>query len=122
MPGMGLTAADGANYSRGLSAGGGGFLEGLKGFGSSLNNFMGGKSFGNAMDLGGLALSGYGLKKSLGFAEDQLGILKEQENRAATAQNQQSGNALSLALQTTTPGTPEHERIKQALAQGTFQV
>lgn len=104
----------------GLSKGGGGFgfLDSLKNFG----NFLGGKGGQGFLDLGSLALNTYGLDKSLGFAEDQLGILKDQEDRAATAQNFQTGNQLSLALQTTTPGTPEHERIKQAIAQGQFQV
>jgi hypothetical protein len=97
---------------------GGGFLDSLKNFG----NFLGGKGGQGFLDLGSLALNTYGLDKSLGFAEDQLGILKDQEDRAATAQNLQTGNQLSLALQTTTPGTPEHERIKQAISQGQFQV
>ena len=99
----------------GSPAGGGGFLQGIQ-------DFMGSQSFGNYMDLGSLALNTYGLNKSLGFAEDQLGILKDQEDRAATAQNFGTNNSLSLALQTTTPGSPEHEQIKQAIASGQYQV
>ena len=121
MPGMGITAADGANYSRFLQPGGGSKFD----FGnlfSGLGDFMGSDAFGGALGLGSLALSGYGMNKSLGFAEDQLGIMKDQENRAATAQNFQTGNSLAMALQGTTPGTPEHERIKQAIAQQTYQV
>ena len=74
------------------------------------------------MDLSSLALGAYGLNKSLGFAEDQLGILKDQENRAATAQNLATSNSQSLALQMTTPGTAEHEAVKKAIEQGTYQV
>jgi hypothetical protein len=74
------------------------------------------------MDLGSLALGGYGLNKSLGFQEDQLGLLKDQEGRAATAQNFNTGNSLALQAQTTTPGTPEHARAQAAIADGTFQV
>ena len=99
----------------GTGGGGGGFFSGL-------SNFLNSNSFGNIMDLGSLALNTYGLNKSLGIAEDQLGILQDQENRAATAQNYQTGNSLAMALQMTTPGTPEHERVKQAIAQGTYQV
>lgn len=102
--------------------GGGGspfsFMDAFKGVG----DFLGSKGGQGLMDFGSLALKGYGLNKSLGIAEDQLGILKDQENRAATAQNLGTGNSLSLALQTTTPGTPEHERIKQAIATGQYQV
>lgn len=99
----------------GSGGGGGGFLSGL-------TDFMSGKGFGNALDLGSLALNTYGLNQSLDIANDQLGIQKDQENRAATAQNFNTGNSLSLALQTTTPGTPEHERIKAAIASGEFKV
>lgn len=94
------------------------FMDGLKGIGG----FLGSKAGGGLLDLGSLALQGYGFNKSLGIAEDQLGIMKDQENRASTAQNFQTGNALSLALQTTTPGSPERARIEQAIASGQFQV
>jgi len=103
------------NEMFGGGSGGGGFLSGLQ-------KFMGGKGFGNALDLGSLALQGYGLNKSLGLADKQMGILEDQENRASTAQNYQTGNSLSLALQTTTPGTPEHARIQKAIAEGQFEV
>ena len=86
------------------------------------NNFMGGKSFGNFMDLGSLALNAYGMNKSLGIAQDQLGILKDQENRAATAQNLATNNSQSLALQMTTPGTAEHEAVKKAIETGQYAV
>jgi len=105
-------------FSFGQNGGGGGGA----GFLSGLNKFMGGKGFGNTLDLGSLALNAYGLNKSLGLAGDQLDLQQDQENRAATAQNFQTGNALSLALQTTTPGTPEHARIQKAIAEGQFQV
>ena len=104
---------------------GGGVDPGSFNFGNmfkGINDFVGGDSFANFGKLGSLALSAYGLNKSLGIQEDQLGILKDQEGRAATAQNLGTGNQLSLALQTTTPGSPEHERIKQAIASGEFQV
>jgi hypothetical protein len=94
------------------------FLDGLK----NLGGFMGSKEGSGLLGLGSLALGGYGLNKSLGFANDQMDLLKGQENRAATAQNLGTGNQLSMALQMTTPGTPEHERIKQAIASGQFQV
>jgi len=87
-----------------------------------LGGFFGSERGQGLLDLGGLALGGFGLNKSLGIADDQLNILKDQENRAATAQNFQTGNSLSLALQTTTPGTPEYERIKAAIANGQFAV
>jgi len=103
------------NVMNGINSSGGGFFKGL-------GNFMGSSGFTGAMDLGSLALNAYGLNKSLGFAEDQLGILKDQEDRAATAQNLGTNNSLSLALQTTTPGSAEHEQIKQAIAQGQYQV
>lgn len=118
---------DGFNTNTGLNAfsfgqpGGGlgnSFMDGLKGIGG----FLGSKAGGGLLDLGSLALQGYGFNKSLGIAEDQLGIMKDQENRASTAQNFQTGNALSLALQTTTPGSPERARIEQAIASGQFQV
>lgn len=99
----------------GGSGGGSGFLSGL-------SNFMSGPGFSNVMDLGSLALNAYGLNQSLDIADQQLGILQDQENRAATAQNFQTGNSLAMALQMTTPGTPEHERVKQAMANGTYQV
>ena len=86
------------------------------------NNFMNSDTFNNFSKLGSLGLGVFGLKQGIDFQNDQLGILKDQENRAATAQNLQTGNSLSLALQTTTPGTPEHERIKQAIADGSFAV
>lgn len=100
---------------------------GGNGFLSGLSNFMGGfgkdgRGFGNMLDLGSLALNAYGMNKSLGFAEDQLGIMQDQENRAATAQNLGTTNSQSLALQMTTPGTAEHEQVKKAIAEGTYQV
>ena len=99
-------------------AGGFDFMKSL----GKVGDFFGNKSGQGLLGLGSLALHGYGLNKSLGFAEDQMDIVKDQENRAATAQNLGTGNSLSLALQTTTPGTPEHERIKQAVASGQYQV
>ena len=104
-----------------LSGGGnssGGVLDGLKGFG----DFFGSESGQGLLGLGSLGLQGFGLNKALDFQKDQLGLLQQQEGRAATAQNFQTGNQLSLALQTTTPGTPEHERIKAAIAEGSFAV
>jgi hypothetical protein len=88
----------------------------------NLGGALGSKEGGGLLGLGSLALQGYGLDKSIGFAEDQRDLLEAQEGRAATAQNFQTGNSLSLALQTTTPGSPEHERIKQAMASGSFEV
>ena len=93
----------------------------FKNFGK-FGDFLGGDPGQGLLGLGSLALQGFGLNKSLGLAEDQLDILQAQEGRATTAQNFNTGNSLSLALQTTTPGTPEHERIKQAIAEGQFAV
>lgn len=86
----------------------------------NVGNFLGGAGGQGFMDLASLGLGAFGLNKSLGFQEDQLGILKDQENRAAGAQKFQTGNSLALQLQTTTPGTPEHERVKQLIAEGNF--
>jgi hypothetical protein len=97
----------------------------FKSFGSGIGkfgDFLGSDAGQGLLGLGSLGLQGFGLSKSLDFQNDQLGLLKDQENRAATAQNLTTGNSLSLALQTTTPGTPEHERIKSAIADGSFSV
>ena len=122
-PGGSTGGLFGGNLGSGLAFPGGGrdgfsFLDSIKDFG----NFFGSQSGQGLLGLGSLALGTHGLNKSLGFSEDLLGIQKDQENRAATAQNFQTGNSLSLALQTTTPGTPEHERIKAAIASGEFSV
>lgn len=111
---------DGFGVSQLFNGDGGGFnfMDSFKGLG----DFFGSKGGQGIMDLGSLALKGYGLNKSLGIAEDQLGIMKDQENRAATAQNLGTSNSQSLALQMTTPGTAEHEAVKQAIANGTYQV
>ena len=106
------------NLANMFSNKGGSFMDSLSGIG----DFLGGKSGQGLMGLGSLALGGYGLNKSLGFQEDQLDMLKEQENRAATAQNFQTGNSLAMQAQTTTPGTPEHARAMEAIANGTFEV
>jgi hypothetical protein len=119
---------NGGNYLG--SFGGGGSLAGggfnlwnsLKDFGTNFGGFLGGEGGQGLMDFGKLALNTYGMNKSLGMAEDQLGIMQAQEGRAATAQNFNTGNSLALQLQTTTPGTPEHARIKQAIAESTFSV
>jgi hypothetical protein len=105
-----------------FSGGGGGFMDGLKGMFGGLGDFMGSKAGGGLMDFGSLALNAYGLNKSLGMADDQLGIMKDQEGRAATAQNFQTGNSLAMQQQMTTPGTPEHARAQEAIANGTFEV
>ena len=117
-PGGGGRIPGGSSFAGGFGGGGFSFGDAFKGFG----DFLGSESFGNLGKLGGLALQGYGLNRSLDIQQDQLGLQQDQENRAATAQNFQTGNSLSLALQTTRPGTPEHERIKQAIAQGSFEV
>lgn len=119
--GSGFTGT-GPGISNNLSGLQGLFSGGKPSFLSGIGDFLGSKGAQGLFGLGSLALQGYGLNKSLGIAEDQLGILKDQENRAATAQNLGTGNQLSLALQTTTPGSPEHERIKQAIASGEFAV
>ena len=98
---------------------GGGFWSGL---GDWAKGLAGSMDFGDLINTGSLALGAYGMNKSLGFQEDQLGLMKQQENRAATAQNYAQGNSLAMALQATTPGTPEHERVKQAIANQTYQV
>jgi len=102
--------------------GGGNFLDMFKNIGSGLGDMFKSDGFENALDLGSLALQGYGLNKSLGIADDQLGILKDQENRAATAQNLATNNSLSLAAQMTTPGTAEHAQVQEAIANGTYAV
>ena len=109
----------GSSFGQFAGLGGGGSKPS---FLSGLGDFLGSKGAEGLFGLGSLALQGYGLNKSLGLQEDQLGLLKQQEGRAATAQNLGTGNQLSLALQTTTPGTAEHERIKQAIASGQYQV
>lgn len=115
-PGSGVSGFGGPSSI--FKTGGSNILDSLK----SLGGFFGSESGQGLLGLGSLGLQGFGLNKALGFQEDQLGLLQDQENRAATAQNLQTGNSLSLALQTTTPGTPEHERIKQAIADGSFAV
>lgn len=103
-------------FKFGNSSGGfGGFLD-------SFNSFMGGDTFKNLSSLGSLGLGAFGLKNSLDIQGQQMDLLQSQENRATTAQNFQTGNSLALQLATTTPGTPEHERIKQAIADGSFAV
>lgn len=101
---------------------GGGFFSNVMGGLGKFGDFMGSPGGQGLLGLGATLGNLYGMNKSLGIAEDQLGIMKDQENRAATAQNFQTGNSLAMALQMTTPGTPEHERIKQAMAQGTYSV
>jgi len=118
--GSGIVGPGAAFGSLGPRFNNGGF-DFMKSF-QKFGDFLGSKGGQGLLDFGSLGLGAFGLNKALGFQEDQLGILKEQENRAATAQNFQTGNSLSLALQTTTPGTPEHERIKQAIADGSFAV
>jgi hypothetical protein len=100
------------------TGGGGGFLNGISGFANGVGNFLGSQGGQGLLGLAGMGANLYGLNKSLGFQEDQLGVLKDQEARAADAQRLNTGNMLSLALQTTTPGTPEHERVKAEIAQG----
>lgn len=115
----------------GLSGGGNSFFSGLGdmfsgidlgSITSGLGDMFKSDGFDNALGLGSLALQGYGLNKSLGIADEQLGILQDQENRAATAQNLQTNNQLSLAAQMTTPGTAEHEMVANAIASGQYQV
>jgi hypothetical protein len=89
---------------------------------SGISDFIGSDTFANLGGLGSLALQGYGLNKSLGLQQGQLDLLRGQENRAATAQNLSTQNSLALALQTTTPGTPEHAQVQAAIANGDFAV
>lgn len=96
-----------------MSGGGGGFNW------SNIGKWLGGPGKG-LMDLSSLAMGAYGLNKSLGIAQDQLGLQKQQEERAKLAQNMQTDNQLSLALQLSTPGTEEHERIKKAIEEGQY--
>lgn len=88
----------------------------------NIGNFMGSKSGQGLLDLASLGFGAFGLNKSLGIQEDQLGLLKQQEGRAATAQNFNTGNSLALQLATMTPGTPEYARVEQAIADGSFAV
>jgi len=112
----------GRAFGMGLAPGGGGLWNSLKNGFQGFGNFMSGAGGQNIMDFGSLALNAYGMDKSLGMAEDQLGIMKEQEGRAATAQNFQTNNSLAMQLQMTTPGTPEHEQVKRAIAESQYSV
>ena len=98
------------------------FMDMLKNIGGGMSDMFKSDGFGNALKFGSLALSNKFGNESLDIANKQVGILGEQENRAATAQNLNTGHNLSLALQTTTPGTPEHARIVEAIQNQTFQV
>ena len=98
------------------------FGSGLANFGKGVGGFMGSPSGQGLISLAGMGANLYGMDKTFGFMDDQMALMQEQENRAAKSQQLDTGNSLSLALQTTTPGTPEHERIKAAIAQGTFNV
>jgi len=112
----------GLNSMSSLGGGGGGFWSGLgKGIGS-IGNFMGSQAGQGLFSLAGMGANLYGMNKTFDFMDDQMGLMQTQEDRAAKAQQLDTGNSLSLALQTTTPGTPEHERIKAAIAEGTFNV
>ncbi len=95
----------------------GGLFNGIKNFGQSLGGFMGSKAGQGLFSLAGMGMGMYGMNKSFDLAENQLGILKSQESRAAEAQRLNTGNMLSLARQTTTPGSPERARIDAEIAQ-----
>jgi len=112
----GIGGGAGSNFSLGN------MFSGIGNFGKSLGNFMGSQAGEGLFSLAGMGAGLYGMNKSFDLAENQLGIMHDQEDRAAKAQQLQTGNQLSLALQTTTPGTPEHERIKAAIAEGQFNV
>ncbi len=99
-----------------------GFGSNVMDFGKNVGSFLGSKSGQGLMDFGSLALQGYGLNKSIGFAQDELGILKEQENRAATAQNFGTNNSLAMQLQMTTPGSAERAQVEQAIAEQQYAV
>lgn len=104
-----------------FNPGGGGGGNGFGNFFSGLGDVFGSKGFEGALDLGSLALGGFGLSKSIGFEEDKLDLLQTQQENAAKAQNFSLANALSLQQQTTRPGTPEHAAVLKAQAEGTFQ-
>lgn len=132
MAGTGRTGGGIANLSGGSflpSLANGGWMDSLKNFGSTIGDSFG--SFGEM--LGGEAGQGWmkalpafaniiGMNRALGQGDEQLALMNKQEGRATTAQNLSTGHNLSLALQMTTPGTPEHQRIKDAIAQNTYGV
>ena len=118
-PGGGITP-----YSGSVGGGSSNFMSSLGNMfsGMDFGDMFSNLDFGDLLKGGSLALNAYGMNKSLGFAEDQLGILEDQEARAAAAQNFSTGNSLAMARQMTTPGTPESQRIEEAIANGTYQV
>ena len=111
----------GYSLGSGLATGGGNsfnFLDSMQGLG----NFLGSPGGQGLLGLGSLALQGYGLNKTLDFNKSALDLQRQQEERAATAQNLATNNSLSLALQMTTPGTAEHEQVKKAIEAGQYAV
>ncbi|MCP4487737.1 MAG: hypothetical protein GY820_10535 [Gammaproteobacteria bacterium] len=102
---------------------------GIKSMFSGLGDFMSSDSFSNSLaginslaNLYGMSKSISGMDKSLDIANKQFGIMKNQEQRAANAQQMATDNSLSLALQMTTPGTTEHEALQKAVSGGNYNV
>ncbi|MEE8599292.1 MAG: hypothetical protein V3S69_07300 [Dehalococcoidales bacterium] len=106
------------NLFKGAGDAVGDFAGGLKNSMGDLGKWMGGDGGKGVMSLANM----YMMNNAMDMQNRQMGIMEGQENRAATAQNLNTGHNLSLALQTTTPGTPEHERIKQAIANEQYTV
>ena len=99
----------------GPSSGGGG------GGGFSLANFLGGNDGSNTIDLLGLGANAFFGNKALGIEEDKLDVLQNNARNAASAQNFSLANQLALQRATTTVGTPEHQQVLDAQANGTYQ-
>lgn len=98
----------GGSVMSGFGGGGLGAMKGIAGLGGGMDGWMKGlmdmlKGGDGLMDnltgLGSLALQGYGLNKSLGIQEDQLGILKNQDSRAARADDTNFANQQFMAQQ-----------------------
>ncbi len=104
------------------------FMDMLKGIGSGFSGMFKedglfqSAGFTNALKGGSLAMETLLGKKALDLGEKQVGILSAQEERARKAQAMNTNFTQSLALQTTQPGTPEHQMVLDAIENGTFQV
>jgi hypothetical protein len=121
-----LALGGGSNPFGGLSGlntgSNGGFFGSIGSALGGVGDFLGSQSGQGLMGLGTSLANLYGMNRSFGLADDQIDILKDQEGRAATAQNLATDNSLAMALQMTTPGTAEHQQVQDAIANSTYNV